>query len=99
MSFGAHVTSYDPTDKSVTINAVKLDFGIKKNWILDDNYNKYDLKRIDPAPKGGVRKIDFSPSGAVIKFSTGKGVVDSDSNTFAISNYDMTDDRFIFAPG
>ena len=98
MGFGAHVTLWNPEEKYFTVNSVKLDFNVKKNWILVDSFNRYDLSSIDPAPKGGVREIDFSPRGAVIKFSTGKGVNDADKNVYAFSNYDLSQDKFFFKP-
>lgn len=99
IGFGSHVTLWEPDKKYFTINTVKLDFDVKNNWILEDTFNKYDLSKLDPAPKGGVRKIDFSPSGAVIKFSTTKGINDSASNVFAFSNFELSQDKFFFKPG
>jgi len=88
LGFEAHVTLYDPLEKSVTINAVKLDFSLKSKWILDDSFRKYYLDEVEPVPKGSVREVDFSSSGIVIKYSTSKGVYDGDGNVYAVSNFD-----------
>lgn len=91
LSHGSHVSSFEPSSKLLKIFAVKLNFYTKKNWMLTDNYDQYDLK--DSLFDGAVREVEFTSHGAVVKFCKDQGIHDN-HNTLAFPSQSST--PFIF---